>query len=345
MTAKPPVIVDCDTGIDDALALLYLLHDPANDLRAITTVSGNIDATTAARNTLHVLTLLGRTDIPVAVGVADNQHTSYEPAPHVHGTDGIGNTNPPSPATAPVTEPAAELIVRMAREHPGELNLLALGPLTNLASALRLEPALPELVPHVTIMGGALHHPGNVTPAAEANIHNDPEAARIVLHAGWNITLVPLDVTMNHVLTAEQQTRLRNRATPTSEFAADILDCYLDSYESHVFDQRQAGCHDPLAAAVAVGDLTIHSGPIVAVDVDTGDGPARGATIADTRGRYRNYPPQPTAHTRIVLRTADFTSLLIDRLCHSAAPADLTTADTPLAGLRPDSAGNAADTS
>lgn len=342
MTAKPPVIVDCDTGIDDALALLYLLHDPANDLRAITSVDGNIDATTAARNTLHVLTLFGRTDIPVAVGGAGDRRSSYQPAPHVHGADGIGNTNPPFPTTAPVPEAAAELIVRMAREHPGELNLLALGPLTNLAGALRLEPALPELIPHVTIMGGAIHHPGNVTPAAEANIHNDPEAARIVLHAGWNITLVPLDVTMAHVLTAEQQTRLRGQATPTAEFAADILDCYLDSYESHVFDERQAGCHDPLAAAVAVGDLTIHNGPTVAVDVDTGDGPARGATIADTRGRYRNYPPQPSAHTRIALRTADFTSLLIDRLCHAAAPAGLTPAATPLTGLRAAGADNTA---
>src|SRR5699024_10107829 len=186
------------------------------------------------------------------------------------------------------------------------------------------------------------HHPGNATPAAEANIYNDAEAARMVLHAGWNITLVPLDITMRHLLTTDDQAQLRNRATPSSTFAADILSCYFDFYEREVFGLRQNACHDSLAAALAVGDLTIHDGPTVAVDVETGHGPAHGATIADTRGRFGTTPSQPHAGIRLVLDTAgDFADTLIDRLCSHiptwAVPAT-SWADTAAAATRMPSA-------
>ncbi len=311
-----PLIVDCDTGIDDALALLYLLRDPAVDLRAVTTVFGNVDAATAADNTLRVLELAGRADIPVAVGARSNWRGTVDLAPHVHGADGLGDVGLPAPSATPVAEPAAELIVRTARENPGNLHLLAVGPLTNLATALLLEPELPRLVSHVTIMGGAVHHPGNVTPVAEANIHNDPEAADIVLRAGWDVTLVPLDVTMAEALTESAQRRLVDAGTAISSFAARILDHYLGFYERDVFGVRRAACHDPLAAGIAVGDVALETAPVVDVVVETGEGPARGATIADTRGQYRGYPAQEGAHVRVVLRTAGgFADRLVDRLC------------------------------
>ena len=316
MPTKRPLIVDCDTGIDDALALLYLLGDPEVDLRAVTTVFGNTDAVTAASNTLRVLEMLGRDDIPVSVGARSNWRGTFHLAPHVHGDDGLGNTGLTGPVRAPVDEPAAELIARAARENPGRLDLLAVGPLTNLATALQLEPKLPELVSHVTIMGGAVHHPGNITPAAEANIHNDPEAARMVLRAGWDVTLVPLDATMSEVITEDHRDRLADDGTPVSAFAAAILDHYLGFYERDVFGVRRAACHDPLAAAIAVGDVVPRLGPVVEVDVDTGDGPARGMTVAHTRGQYRGFPAQDAASVRVVLQTdGTFPDALVDRLC------------------------------
>nr|WP_179534434.1 nucleoside hydrolase [Actinopolyspora biskrensis] len=316
MATEEPLIVDCDTGIDDALALLYLLGDPAVDLRAVTSVFGNTDAVTAADNTLRVLELVGRQDVPVTIGARVNWRGTFHPAPFVHGEDGLANAGLPAPASAPREEPAPETIVRLARQHPGRLRLLALGPLTNLATALLLEPKLPELVEHVTVMGGAIHHPGNVTAAAEANIHNDPEAARIVLRAGWDITLVPLDVTMTELLTEEHHNRLERTGRAVPSFAASILGHYLDFYERDVFGARSAACHDPLAAAVAVGDIPCHRAPGLAVDVDTGDGPARGATIADTRGSYSDFPNREDTSARVVLRTErSFPQQLTERLC------------------------------
>ncbi|MFI0467876.1 nucleoside hydrolase [Saccharopolyspora sp. 5N102] len=321
MASKETLIVDCDTGIDDALALLYLLRDPDVDIRAVTTVFGNIDAVTAADNTLRVLELAGRPDIPVAIGARDNWLGNAHFAPYVHGADGLGNTDLPAPTARPVAEPAAELIVRLARENPGTVHLLAVGPLTNLATAVLLEPELPGLVKHVTIMGGAIRHPGNATPAAEANISNDPEAARTVLTAGWPITLVPLDATMGERITEGHQRRLRETGTPVTAFAAQMLDQYFDFYEGNVFGERSAACHDPLAAAIAVGDVSPVLAPVVAVDVETSQGPGRGATVADVRGQYRNFPAQDDANVRVVLETGgDFAELLADRLCDDPTP-------------------------
>ncbi len=311
MTPSDPLIVDCDTGIDDALALLYLLGDPRIDLRAITTVFGNTTADIAATNTLRVLELAGRPDIPTAVGADSSLRGTVQLAPHVHGDDGLGNTRLPAPAGAPVTEPAAELIVRLARENPGRLRLLAIGPLTNLATALRLAPELPELVSHVTIMGGAVDHPGNVTPWAEANIANDPEAARLVLRAGWDVTLVPLDVTMTELLTEEHRLRLLAAAAPTPRFAATILAHYLDAYQRNVFGAPRAACHDPLAAAIAIGEVSPVLAPIVPVDVDTTDGQERGRTIAGRPGTDGSVGPG----VRVVLRTeGTFPDRLVQRL-------------------------------
>ncbi len=296
--------MDCDTGVDDAVALLYLLADPEMDVCGITTVFGNISAAEAARNTLCVLDVAGRTGtVPVAVG-SELALTGDRP-PHgtrVHGGNGLGGVELGEPARRPVALSAPELIVRTARERPGEVHLLATGPLTNLAVALRLEPELPRLVQGVTIMGGAASAPGNITPAAEANIWHDPEAAQAVLGSPWSTTLVPLDATMGELMSENQRLTLAGSGSPTARFAAAVLDHYFDFYTS-VFGRRSSPCHDVLAAAIAAGDVVPERTMTVDVTVETGRGPARGATICDLRGKYRGQLHQPGATCTVVLAT------------------------------------------
>ncbi|WP_329445747.1 nucleoside hydrolase [Streptomyces canus] len=310
-----PLYYDCDTGIDDSMALAYLLASPEIDLVGVGTVSGNTDSAQAARNTLALLQLAGRDDIPVAVGAADPQAGTYAgPVPHIHGHNGIGDITLPDPVQSAVAEHAADLIIRLARAHPGQLRLLTTGPLTNLAEALRREPELPSLVKAVTIMGGAAHQSGNISPVAEANIGNDPEAAAEVLAARWDITLVPLDVTLAHTLEEDDRQLLLDSGRPLPTALGSMLDLYFEFYLS-TYGRRCCAIHDPLAAAIAVGGVVPTLAPVVDVVVDTTDGPGRGQTICDLRGQYLNYPPQPGAHCRVVLQTGpDTASCLIQRL-------------------------------
>jgi purine nucleosidase len=302
---KKTLLVDCDTGVDDAVALLYLLADPEVEICAITTVFGNTSAATAARNSLWVLDVAGRTgQIPVARG-SEVSLIGEEPelATQVHGNSGLGGVEIGEPAGRIVSEGAAELIARTVRERPGEVHLLATAPLTNLAVALRLEPDLPKLVEGVTIMGGAALAPGNVTPAAEANIWHDPEAAQAVLSAPWKTTLVPLDATMREVMTEEQRLTMAGSSSQVARFAAAVLEHYFEFYEG-VFGKKSCACHDVLAAAIATGDVVPDRAMTVGVTVDTGAGPARGDTICDTRGRYRGEMVQPGANCTVVLETS-----------------------------------------
>ncbi len=310
-----PYLLDCDTGIDDALALLHLLADPAADLIAVTNATGNVSAAQAARNTLGLLHLAGRDDIPVSEGAPDPLARSFDGgATQVHGADGVGGVALPDPGRGVSGEEAANTIVRLAREHQGRLRLVATAPLTNLALALRREPRLPELVASLTVMGGAAQVPGNLTPAAEANIYNDPEAAAEVLAAGFHLLLVPLDVTMEHVLEEPDRQRLLEAGHPVLRAAGEMLAGYFDFYRA-VFGRPCSALHDPLAAALATGSVRATLAPAVPVVVDTTDGPGRGATIADLRNRYRGYPDVPGARTRVVLNVGEpFGPVLTDRL-------------------------------
>lgn len=302
--ARVPVLVDCDTGIDDAMALLYLLSSDRVDVVAMTTVFGNISAETAAGNCLRVLELCGRDDVPVARG-AELPLIGYTPAlaPYVHGDDGLGNTGLPA-ATLPLSPlSGAELIVKTAREHPGRLHVIATGPLTNLALALAIEPRLVTLVDRVTIMGGAIDAPGNETAAAEANILHDPEGANRVLTADWDTTLVPLDVTMRELITEEHRSRLIAAGNPIALFVARITDFYFDFFAKDSFSERSSPVHDALAAAIAIGDVVPLVAPTVTVEVDCGWGAARGKTVGDTRGRYRGHPAIEGARCTVVLET------------------------------------------
>jgi purine nucleosidase len=314
VTAARPVFLDCDTGVDDALALAYLLASPSVQLVGIGSVHGNVSSVEGARNTLDLLGLAGRTGIPVAVGAADPQSARFAGGvPHIHGHVGIGNVELPRSAEEPVSGSAAELLVRLAHEHPGLL-LLTIGPLTNIALALRRDPGLVDLVSEVVVMGGAALAPGNLTPVAEANIANDPEAAAEVLAAPWPVTLVPLDVTMTAVLEEPDRQRLASSPRPVARTLGEVLDLYFEYYLG-TFGRRCCALHDPLAAALAVGDVEPDVAPVVSVVVDHTDGPGRGQTICDLRGHRLGYPAQPGAHCRVVLSLAtDFVPLLMERL-------------------------------
>ena len=309
---RQPFYLDCDTGIDDAMAIAYLLASDRVDLLGIGAVSGNIAAAVGARNTLDLLALAGRDEIPVALGAHDFQAGAFAGgAPHVHGENGIGGVELPPSNRSVVEESAAEMIVRLAHERPGELHVLAIGPLTNLAAALRLDPTIAGQVKQVTVMGGAALVPGNVTAVAEANIHNDPEAAADVFAASWPITMVPLDATMANLIEAEDRDELERSPRPVARAIGAMLDTYFDFYVK-AFGRRTSALHDPLAAAIAVGDLRLGVAPTVHVVVDTTQGPGRGQTICELRGRFIGHPEQPGAHIRVVLSIEEpFTSKLV----------------------------------
>lgn len=296
------VVLDCDTGIDDAMAIIYAALHEDIDLVGVGAVWGNVAVGHAAANSLDALEMAGASGVPVAVGAAGPvDGTAPVFAPHVHGASGRG----PLPAAAPVGQPiadhAARQIVRVVREHPGEVMIVAVGPLTNVALALALEPALPSLARGITVMGGAAAAPGNVTPAAEANIWCDPVAAHAVFAAEWHLTLVPLDVTMRVLLTEEHRLRLAEAGSETAAHVASITDYYFDFFAREAFGQRCSPMHDVLALAVGAGTWSTVSAPTVHATVDTSDGPSRGATIVDLRGRYRGFPEQEGARCTVAL--------------------------------------------
>lgn len=302
MTPRP-VYFDCDTGIDDALALVYLMASPEITLAGIGTVSGNIDAERAATNTLDLLALGGMDDVPVAIGAMNPLATTFSGGvPHIHGHNGIGDVELPHTGRAPEAESAAEMLVRLARQYPGELDVIAIGPLTNLALALELDPGIAQLVREVTIMGGAALVPGNLSPVGEANIWNDPEAAQAVVAAPWEVVMVPLDVTLENTFEESDRLALAASGSPLNRALADILDLYFGFYLGE-YGRRMCALHDPLAAAIAVGQIIATRAPNVPVVVDDTQGPGRGQTICDLRGQRTGARDVEGAHVRVVLAT------------------------------------------
>lgn len=275
-----PLFIDCDTGIDDALALAYLLADEGVNIVGIGAVSGNTSATRGALNTLALLEAAGRDDIPVALGDTDFWNHPYAGgSPHVHGADGVGGLGLEPRSLELDPRSATDLLADLARQYPGQLRVLALGPLTNMARFAEAHPAEVQLIERVVVMGGAFDVLGNVSEAAEANIHNDPEAAAIVCAGEWPLTFVPLDVTMKHLLTRDEADEIGRIPGAVPVALRGMLDIYLDFYaEYYGFD----GCalHDPLAAllvADAVSVTEFLTPDAVGVVTET---PHRGRTVA-----------------------------------------------------------------
>jgi purine nucleosidase len=287
------ILLDCDTGVDDALALLYLaplIRSGEVELVAAGTVHGNVAPETGALNTLRVLERAGVPGVPVAVGAARPMAQPLHLAANVHGTDGLGGLGLPAPEARPVETSAAERLAALAREHPGELTLLAIGPLTNVAIALLLEPSLPRLIRQVVVMGGAFDHQGNITSHAEANIWHDPEAAELVLSAGWPVTLVPLDVTHATALDGEWLDRLAAADGEIARFAGRLLESYVAWYRRSL-GVRGAVIHDALAAMLMV-DPSLGEYAERPVRVELRGEHTRGTTLWDRR-RYAEEGDRP----------------------------------------------------
>jgi purine nucleosidase len=297
------LILDMDIGVDDAIALMYLSTRPNIGIAAVGSVHGNTDAVGAADNGLRLLQLCGLPDVPVAIGARVPLVRPGVLGPEVHGDDGLGNVAATAiaPATRrPAGESAAEQIVRLARERPGALDILATGPLTNLALALRLEPRLTDLIGSVVVMGGAANGIGNMNPVGEANIWKDPEAARMVFEASWPLTMVGLDVTMRTQLDESAIARIAASDRPLARLTTAILRHYLDFYQTILgYDRRICPLHDPLAAGIAADPSLIRRALHADVVVECGDD-ARGMTIVDRRRDGRPAEP-PKLATDVVL--------------------------------------------
>lgn len=295
------IYFDCDPGVDDALALGYLVASPHVDLVGVGTVYGNSASDTGARNACDWLALMGAPDVPVAVGADRPSDGPYKgPTTWIHGEHGTGAITLPLSAVDPVEQSAAELLVNLAREYPGELEIIAVGPLTNIAQALDLEPELPRLIKHLTLMGGTALHPGNISPVAEANVGKDAESSRRVFAQPWSMTMVGLDVTMANNLEEEHRSALLDSGSTAARTLGELVDFYFD-FHRDVFGRRCSALHDPLAAAIGVGGIEPVTAPVVNVEVDATGGPGHGQTICALGGKYLGYPAQEGAHCRVVL--------------------------------------------
>jgi inosine-uridine nucleoside N-ribohydrolase len=276
---KPlPLIIDSDPGLDDALAIGLAVARPEIDLLAVTTVGGNADVRHCTTNALRLLHLYGAADVPVAEGSAGALFGSVVRATEIHGEAGIGRTTlPPSPVEAR-TEGAVDLIAAILRDHPEPVVLAPIGPLTNIALLLRVHPELAARIAHICLMGGSIGE-GNTTVSAEFNVYADPEAAAIVFESGVPITMMGLDVTHQAVLYQPALDRLRGLGNASGRIAAELVD-YALAREGQWYGTPRMSVHD----AVAVAHLAIADLVEVAeydVQVDTGDGPARGRTVCD----------------------------------------------------------------
>ena len=289
MSARP-ILLDCDTGIDDALAILDFTAR-GGELLGAGSVHGNVPAPIGARNTLRVLEIAGVGQVPVCVGAARPLAQPLMTAEHVHGQDGLGNTNQPSPQRMVGEGSAAEQMVRLAHQRPGEFTLVAIGPLTNLALALLLDPELPRLIPEVIVMGGAVEVPGNVSATAEANVWHDPEAAQLVIEADWQVTLVTLDATMQALLSPSDLEAIRSATSGRAQFAWAILDHYLTVYQQWL-PGRTCPLHDPLALALVLNpELAIYR--MLPTQVELRGSATRGTTVCDLRVDPASPAPEP----------------------------------------------------
>jgi inosine-uridine nucleoside N-ribohydrolase len=286
-----PILIDTDTGVDDALALILAFRSPELSVKAITTVAGNIEVQKCTRNVHRVLDLLQIQERPiVAQGAKRPLRQSLLTASEVHGSDGLGNVSKSLPAVRSFKPAnAVQTMLECCDRYGAKLTIVAIGPLTNLALAWKSDPRTMRKAGHIITMGGAFHVPGNTGPVAEFNYYVDPEAAHIVLNSGIPVTVIPLDVTHQVVvMRKEMEYRAKRRA---STVAMTVLEMTREYMRYHMDTQGFNGgyLHDPMAVAVAV-DRTLVKTRKVRVDVETTGTYTRGMTVSDFPDRRSGKP-------------------------------------------------------
>jgi inosine-uridine nucleoside N-ribohydrolase len=302
-----PIILDCDPGHDDAIALLLALASPELELLGVTTVSGNqtLDKTTA--NAIRILDFVGRTDVPVHAGADAPFVRQRDVAAHVHGESGLDGPELPPPSRRAGDRHAVDFIADQIRARNAGVTLVPTGPLTNIALLFALHPdAVPE---RIVLMGGAVGE-GNRTPAAEFNIWADPEAAQRVFAAGLDTTMVGLDVTHRALITDAHTERLRT-AGRVGAMVAELMDFYSRFHRVRYPDLDGSPMHDPVCVAHLV-DTALLEVRDAYIEVDCSTGPSWGRTNVDWRGR--EHFPAPNAKVALGIDGERFAELVIERI-------------------------------
>ncbi len=281
------MIIDTDGGVDDAVAILWAATSPRVELLGISVVHGNVAMRQAGQNVCRILELAGRSDVPVTLGEADPYPSAphLRPADFVHGVDGLGNTHYPEPTLSPTSEHGVDMLIRLVDEHPGDVVLVTIGPLTNVARAISGNAEFAPRVRELVVMGGAVTVAGNALPAAEANIAHDPEAAAVVVRASWATPplLVGLDVTHVATFTPEMLGAIEASQHPYARYLAVPLRFYSDAGGTFCAP-GEFPCHDLLAVLAACMPLV--GADVLPLAVQHTPGPALGATVADLRAPF-----------------------------------------------------------
>jgi len=302
------ILLDTDPGIDDSLAILLALASPEISLEGVSVVHGNCSTRQGTINALSVLELAKAGHIPVYRGCELPLVQPSLLAPETHGNTGLGYANLPESQNQPKARKGSDFLIGKIMSEPGEFTLVCIGPLTNVALAIRQEPRIVEAVREVFIMGGAIRHEGNATPLAEFNTFVDPHAAHIVFHSGMPITLTPLDVTYDCVLLKEDVNRLLKIDSPLTKFIADATRFYMEFHDEY---QSIEGCviNDPLTMALTFApELCDYQEQYV--DVDLSGGVSMGNTFADF---YRMTGKPANMKVALGVRPRDFIELFLRR--------------------------------
>ena len=308
------IIYDTDPGVDDSMAFFLAHASPEIEILALTTIFGNGGTATTTANALRLVEAVGRPDIPVLQGAAKPLLHPYDGhGARVHGADGLGESHMAPSSLQPADGAAARFIAERIMATPGEITLVAVGPLTNLALAVSLEPGIADAVREVIIMGGAANVAGNASPVAEANIHNDAAAARIVFEAGWPLTMVGLDATQATIMSTAYLDDLYAIGNPATDFIARIVPFY------HRFHTRQGVdgiyVHDSSAIMYAI-DPTLFETRSAYVRVDLGHEGTRGQTMPDWRAQWQT---EPVVNVCLGVDSERLKAMYRERLIHGFA--------------------------
>jgi purine nucleosidase len=312
--SRRKIILDCDPGHDDAVAILLALASPEEiDLLAITCVAGNAPLVSTSLNALRVCELADRQDIPVYSGCARPMVRELVTAEEVHGSTGLdlpGGITLPNPKMTLQSGHAVDFVIKtLLKEPPDSITLCTLGPLTNIALALVQEPLVASRIREIVFMGGAAINPGNTTPAAEFNIYVDPHAANVVFHSGVRLTMMGLDVTHQVLVTAERKERIRKIGGRTSTAVAEILSFYC-RFDLDRYGMEGGPLHDPCVIAHLIDDA-IFTTRHVNVEVETDSSLTLGETVVDW---WHMTDRTPNCHVGECANHERFFELLIERL-------------------------------